>query len=171
MVGQSVRWRGSNLLLAWAGLQSTHAVVFLLFVNDFRAQIIIFNLLLFQFVIFILRQMLLCDLEVCLLVVIKIIVEALVFIENSSVFHIHLIVFIIIDCVHRNSKFSLAGLLSEDLIPLLKPILLLGLARDSPIQLFGAGLIMFRKLFSDMIVLLLIFLVRFVFGVLIVTRL
>ena len=165
----SIRRRpGSHLLLARARLKSTHPVIFLFFVNDFCAEIIVFNLLFFQFVIFVFGQMLLRDLEVCLLVVIEVIVEAGVFFENP-IFHTDLILFVIVDCIRWSCKVSLAGLLSQDLVSLQKLTLLLGPARHCPIQLFGASLVVFAQFFCDLFVLL--FLVGFMLGVLVVTRL
>ena len=136
--------------------------------NDFCAEIIVFNLLFFQFVIFVFGQMLLRDLEVCLLVVIEVIVEAGVFFENP-IFHTDLILFVIVDCIRWSFKVSLAGLLSQDLVSLQKLTLLLRPARHCPIQLFGVSLVVFAQFFCDLFVLL--FLVGFMLGVLIVTRL
>lgn len=115
--------------------------------------------------------MLLRDLEVCLLVFIEIIivnVEALVFFE-APIFRAHLVLLVIVDSIHRNCKFSLTGLLSQHLIPPRKLILLLRLARHSPIQLFRDRLVVFSHFFCDLIVLLR--LVRFMFRVLVVTGL
>lgn len=99
----------SHLLRARARLESAHAVIFLLFVNDFCAEIVVFNLLLFEFVILIFGQVLLGNLEVGLLVIIKVLVEARIFFECPVFGHV---LILLIDCVNRDCEFRLAGLLS-----------------------------------------------------------